>query len=172
MQARQVTRAASSGGDRSWVLVFATGDDPSDGLLTFAKEHGLVAAHLTGIGAFSQVDLGFYDIEAKQYRRNEVHEQVEVVSLVGDIATKATDRGDEPVVHVHVVVAGSDALARGGHLLGARVRPTLEVVVTETAGHLRRRHDDASGLALIDLTVSDPAVSDSTVDDSAVSDGG
>jgi hypothetical protein len=72
---------------------------------------------------------------------------VEVVSLIGDVALE----GDEPVVHAHVVVAHSDGRASGGHLLGGQVRPTLEVVVTESPEHLRKRHDAESGLALISL---------------------
>ena len=31
----------------------------------------------------------------------------------------------------------------------ARVRPTLEVILTESPAHLRREHDPESGLALI-----------------------
>jgi predicted DNA-binding protein with PD1-like motif len=31
------------------------------------------------------------------------------------------------------------------------VRPTLEVVIVESPQHLRRQHDDATGLALISI---------------------
>ena len=37
------------------------------------------------------------------------------------------------------------------HLLRGVVRPTLEVVLHRSPEHLRKRHDPASGLALIDL---------------------
>jgi predicted DNA-binding protein with PD1-like motif len=37
----------------------------------------------------------------------------------------------------------------GGHLLEAHVRPTLEVVLTESPRHLHKRKDPESGLALI-----------------------
>jgi predicted DNA-binding protein with PD1-like motif len=47
------------------------------------------------------------------------------------------------------VVGRSDGTTRGGHLMEARVWPTLEVVLSETPKHLRRRHDEESGLALI-----------------------
>ena len=39
----------------------------------------------------------------------------------------------------------------GGHLLEAHVRPTLELVLQESGGQLKRRFDPESGLALIDL---------------------
>jgi uncharacterized protein len=55
-----------------------------------------------------------------------------------------------PKVHAHVVVGKADGTAHGGHLIEGHVRPTLEVVLTEAPRHLEWRHDDVSGLALID----------------------
>ena len=78
-----------------------------------------------------------------------MREQVEVVSLIGDVALDES----EPKVHAHVVVGKSDGTAYGGHLLEAYVRPTLEVVLVESPAHLRRRVDRESGLALIDLSL-------------------
>jgi predicted DNA-binding protein with PD1-like motif len=60
--------------------------------------------------------------------------------------------GDRPKVHAHVVVGRQDGQAYGGHLLAARVRPTLEVILVQPPAYLRRRFDPASGLALIDLS--------------------
>ncbi|MGH7718478.1 MAG: PPC domain-containing DNA-binding protein [Gemmatimonadaceae bacterium] len=134
-------------GEHTYALVFATGDDAMAGMLAFAKRHGLAASHFTGIGAFSDVTLGYFDWERKDYRRIPLREQVEVLSLIGDI----TLDGREPKVHAHVVVGRSDGTAHGGHLLEAHVRPTLEVVLVESPKHLRRTLDTETGLALIDL---------------------
>jgi len=49
------------------------------------------------------------------------------------------------------VVGKPDGAAHGGHLLEAHVRPTLELILTESPRHLQKRHDPESGLALIDL---------------------
>jgi predicted DNA-binding protein with PD1-like motif len=49
------------------------------------------------------------------------------------------------------VLGLSDGSTRGGHLLEAVVRPTLEVTIIETPGHLRRRHRPDLGIALISL---------------------
>jgi len=117
-------------------------------LLNFAKENRLGGSHFTAIGAFQEVTLGYFDWQRKDYNRIPVREQVEVVSLVGDVAED--DKGG-PKVHAHVVVGRSDGLALAGHLLDGRVRPTLELILTESPVHLRRRHDAESGLALIRL---------------------
>jgi hypothetical protein len=52
-------------------------------------------------------------------------------------------------LHLHVVVSRDDGIAMGGHLMEAYVRPTLEVVLTESPRHLHKRKDAESGLALI-----------------------
>ncbi len=72
-----------------------------------------------------------------------------MLALVGDVALE----NGAPKVHAHVVIGRRDGSAHGGHLLEAHVRPTLEVMLTESPAHLRRTFDPASGLALIDVGV-------------------
>src|SRR5437660_10559626 len=112
-----------------------------------APEKKLSGSHFTAIGAFSAVTVGYFNIEKKDYKRIPIREQVEVLSLIGDIAS---DSG-EPKIHAHVVVGKSDGSAWGGHLVEAHVRPTLELILTETPVHLHRKWDAAANLALIDL---------------------
>ncbi len=133
-------------GPRTWALIFDKGDEPVAALTAFAKAEKLGGAHFTAIGAFSEVTLGYFDRAARAYKKIPLLEQVEVLSLIGDVAL---DR-EEPRVHAHVVVGRADGEARGGHLLAARVWPTLELVLAESPRHLRKRHDPATGLALID----------------------
>lgn len=135
-------------GEKTFALIFATGDEVAAGLLTFAREQKLAASHFTAIGAFQDLVLGYFDWQRKDYRHIPVNEQVEVLSLIGDIALQ---KGDEPKVHAHVVVGRADGSTRGGHLISAHVRPTLEVILVESPAHLRRKHDPESGLALISL---------------------
>src|SRR5207245_973127 len=127
--------------------VFETGDEPMAGLTRFARDHDVSAAHFTGIGAFSDVTLGYFEWRAKEYRPIALGEQVEVLALIGDVALK----DDQPVVHAHVVVGRSDGSACGGHLIRGHVRPTLEVILSESPAHLRKRYDETTGLALIAL---------------------
>jgi predicted DNA-binding protein with PD1-like motif len=138
---------ADAGGTHTFVLVFNTGDEVTKELLAFSRSHRLDAASFNGIGAFQDVTLGYFDLQKRDYTRIPIGEQVEVLSLVGNIA-----HGDDgPKLHAHVVVGKRDGSAHGGHLIEARVRPTLEIVLVETPAHLRRRSDPATGLALINL---------------------
>jgi uncharacterized protein len=145
------SQTIQDGTGTTWVLVFEAGDEVMATLTAFAKQHHLSAGHFTAIGAFSAVTLGYFDRHRKDYHRIPVDEQVEVLSLIGDIALD----GEKPKIHAHVVVGKSDGSAHGGHLLGAHVWPTLEVVLTESARPLRRRMDPASGLALIEPSSDD-----------------
>jgi|SRR5690348_14460732 predicted DNA-binding protein with PD1-like motif len=132
--------------EKTYALVFETGDEVMKTLQAFAQEKRLAGSHFTAIGAFREATLGYFDWEKKDYQRIPVREQVEVLSLVGDIAE---DEQGGPKLHAHVVVGKSDGTAHGGHLLEAVVRPTLEVILVESPHHLRRRHDPETGLALI-----------------------
>jgi Plants and Prokaryotes Conserved (PCC) domain len=74
-------------------------------------------------------------------------EQVELLSLIGDVALK----DGELQVRAHAVVGKRDGTAHGGHLLQARVRPTCEIVLTESPAHLKKELDPVAGFALIKL---------------------
>jgi predicted DNA-binding protein with PD1-like motif len=134
------------GGLRTFGVVLGTGDEAMAALASFASQHQLRATQFTAIGAFSRVVVAYFDWETKQYRNIPISEQVEVLSLAGDI----TLENGKPKVHAHVVVGKADATAHGGHLIEGVVRPTLEIVLTETAAYLKRTFDPQSGLPLID----------------------
>ncbi len=134
-------------GGRTYAVVFDPGDEVLSGLKKFADAQDLRGAHFTAIGAFSQVTLGYFDPQTKNYRKIPIAEQVEVVSLIGNIA----DDGGKPKLHAHVVVGKSDGSAHAGHLLEGHVWPTLEVVLTESPRHLQRKSDPVTGLALLDF---------------------
>lgn len=132
-------------GRRTFAIIFDKDDEVMTGLERFAAEKQLGASHFTAIGAFSRAVVAFFRWETKSYERIPIEEQVEVLTLVGDIARKA----GEPRLHAHVVVGKSDGTAHGGHLLEAYVSPTLEVMLTESPLHLHRELDEETGLALI-----------------------
>jgi predicted DNA-binding protein with PD1-like motif len=134
--------------EKTWAVIFDLGDDPMSGLERFAKENQLTAARFTAIGAFQNVTLAYFDWEKKDYRELPLDEQVEVLTMTGDVALK----DGHPKVHAHLIVGRSDGTTRGGHLKQASVRPTLEVMLTESPGDLQRTYDETSGLALIDPT--------------------
>lgn len=134
-------------GLRTFAIIFETGDEAFAGLTDFARQHRLRGSQFTAIGAFSSATLAYFDWESKKYLDIPINEQVEVLSLTGDVSEEADGTRK---VHAHVVCGRRDGSTRGGHLRAGHVRPTLEVILTESPTHLRRRHDEQSGLSLID----------------------
>jgi predicted DNA-binding protein with PD1-like motif len=146
MKSRCVARESDQ---RTFILILDQGEEAFASISRFAEQEKITAASLTALGAFESAKVGWFDIETRKYNPIPVKEQSEVLSLIGDIAT-----GDDskPSLHVHAVLGLRDGTTRGGHLIEATVRPTLEVTVVESAAHLRRKKRPELGLALIDLS--------------------
>ncbi|HKY55581.1 MAG TPA: PPC domain-containing DNA-binding protein, partial [Anaerolineales bacterium] len=134
-------------GLKTYVLIYEKGDEFISGLQTFAEQRSLNASHFTAIGAFSDAVVGFFDRQVMDYKKKPVKEQVEVLTLLGNI----TLSDGEYKVHAHAVLGKADASAMGGHILEGHVWPTLEVIVEESPKHLLRRKDPETGLPLLEL---------------------
>src|SRR5580658_5910697 len=141
-------KMAGDAGLETRVVVLDSGEEAFAALTKFANEAGITTASLTAIGAFEKATVGWFDFEKKTYKKIEVGEQCEVLSAIGDLAIGDDGKAS---LHVHVVLGLSDGTTRGGHLLAGTVRPTLEVVLTDTPTHLRRKKKPDIGIALIDL---------------------
>lgn len=133
---------------RTFAIVLEAGDEVSGALQAFAEAERLSASQVTAIGAFEEALIAFFVWDTKSYEDIPVREQVEVLSLNGDITL---DDGGKPKLHLHTVLGRRDGSTIGGHLKSGRVRPTLEIIVTESPAHLRRKVDPVSGLPLISI---------------------
>jgi hypothetical protein len=143
MQGKQVGTAP-----RVWVLVMAPGEEAKEQITAFARKEKIKAASFVALGAFERAVVGYFDWDKKKYSPIPIPSQVEVITLVGDIAQ---DEKGEPSLHAHTVLGLPDGHTRGGHLIEGHVRPTLEVTLTETPAHLVRKKRPELGLALIDI---------------------
>jgi predicted DNA-binding protein with PD1-like motif len=115
------------------------------GLQAFAGKHKLEGGHLTGIGAVHDAVIAYFAVGKNAYQRIHEKEQAELLSLTGNLARY---RG-EPFFHVHVALGRRDGSARGGHLVEATARPTVELVLTTSARSVRRKIDRDTGLPLL-----------------------
>lgn len=131
---------------KTFILVFETGDELAVGLRQFAEEQKLTAASFKAIGALESVELGWMNWETKKYEPSvKLEEQVELLSLIGDVA----EYQGKPQVHAHVVIGKRDGTAHGGHLMNAVVRPTCELVLTESPATLQKTMDTEATIPLI-----------------------
>jgi uncharacterized protein len=140
-------KVLNDAGERTVALIFNTGDEVLSLLQGFCEEHEITAARFTAIGAFRSAVLGYFNWDRKEYDRIPIDEQVEVLSLIGDVALS----DGKPKIHAHAVLGRHEGSTRGGHLLEARVRPTLEVILIESPSWLKRTMDPESRIPLIDV---------------------
>ena len=142
------SKSIKEGADRVFVLILDQGEEAFKAIGDFANREQIDGASVTAIGAFAEAKVGWFDLTAKKYKAIAVKEQCEVLSLMGDIA-----KGDDgkASLHLHAVLGLQDGSVRGGHFLSGSVQPTLEVTITETAAHLRRKQRADLGIALISI---------------------
>jgi predicted DNA-binding protein with PD1-like motif len=126
--------------ERHFLLVFDKEDDVLAKLRAFAEEHGVRGASFVALGAFRTATVAYWNPETKEYEHIAVDEQVEVLSLVGNIGSK---------IHAHVTLGRRDGSTIGGHLIAATVFPTLEMTVTVYDETIERGTDEPTGLSLI-----------------------
>lgn len=138
-------REIRTDGKRTIVAVADKGDEALAVIREAAQQHRVRGAQVTAVGAFQSAELGYFDRDRRDYLRIPVTEQVEVLSLVGDIA----EHNGSPAAHLHVVLGRRDGSTVGGHLLRGEVWPTLEVIITEVGADLVKQIDPETGLALL-----------------------
>lgn len=141
------TKLVSGDSGAVYVAVLDQGEEAFSALSDFAVSEQLSAGQVTAVGAFQRAVVGWFDRDARDYRRIGIDEQCEVLSLLGDIAVAA----EGPQLHLHAVLGLQDGSTRGGHLLEGQVWPTLEVIIREAPAELRKTYRPEFGLALIDL---------------------
>ena len=141
-----VKEVKDSSEGKVYAVIFYKGDEALSGLTDFVIQNRIEDAHFTGIGAVSGATLAWLDPAKKIYHRIAVGEQVEVLSLIGDVATF----NGKPIVHMHAVLGKPDGATTGGHVFELNVNPTLEIFMTVNTTPLKKRPDDESGMKLID----------------------
>lgn len=129
----------------SYVLVLKKGEDVFAEIINFCKKNKINAAWLNGLGAVLSAEVGFYQLESKQYDFTNLHKELEVVSLTGNVSLV----DGQPFIHAHVVLSDRDNKALGGHLKSAIVGGTLEIRLQVIDALLHRDSDSETGLNLL-----------------------
>jgi uncharacterized protein len=130
-----------------YIVRLDRGESVIETLTAFLAAEGIDFANLSAAGAVQWVRLAYWNAETRRYEDQEFDEQLEVVSFQGNSSLKE----GKPFLHLHGVFARRDFSTLGGHLREARVHPTLEVWLRAEDVPVRRAHDAATGLDLLDL---------------------
>jgi len=139
MKARRV-----SGG---YLLRLERGEEVIDSLTAFVDQEHITCATISGIGAVRELELGYFELDRKEYRRTHIAEVVEVISINGNISYLDT----KPFVHAHIAIAMPDQKLLGGHFFAGTVAVTLELFVQVIDTELKRVFDPEMGFNFWDL---------------------
>jgi uncharacterized protein len=131
----------------TWIVRLTTGEEIGAAIVSVAAAEKIDAGTVLGIGAAYDVVLGYFDRETRAYERKTFAEEMEILSLSGNLSIKE----NRPFAHVHVTLGRRDFTTIGGHLFEGKAGATCELVIRPLAGYLRRVRDEATGVFLLDV---------------------
>jgi uncharacterized protein len=112
---------------RTFYVNFSTGDELMSGMTEFAEKNNLKISEVRGLGGISSAVVSAYDPEKGAFKRFNIDQKGELVSLQGEI----TVQKGKPVFHAHVVFVLVDGTVHGGHLVELHVNPVANLFVSE-----------------------------------------
>jgi predicted DNA-binding protein with PD1-like motif len=127
-------------------LRFDKDEEVLDGLMQYAKEKNLQAAYFSAIGTCSTVELGFFNAFLKDYRHKPFLDNMEIVSLTGNIGVA----DNQITIHAHGSFANNEFSVVGGHVFKAVTLATCEVFIIVLDGTLNRANNPDWNLNLLE----------------------
>ncbi|MCS7165266.1 MAG: DNA-binding protein [Candidatus Calescibacterium sp.] len=115
-------------------------------LFKVSSQLRLESGFFQGIGAVKKALISFYDYQTKSYLDKEINQEMEVLSLLGNISYHYAD--DKPFVHAHIVLSDRNFNLIGGHLKEAIVGVTLEIVIFNVSDRIERVYNQDFNLFL------------------------
>lgn len=133
--------------DNGWLVRLDRGEEVMQTLVDFIARKGIPAGAISGIGALTSVELGYFNRDTKQYQKRKFDGVYELLSLKGNIAYV----DDSPMVHAHCIIGDADYKLSGGHLFKAVIAVTGEIYIQTFSDKFVRRMDNHVKLNLLDF---------------------
>ncbi len=116
---------------RTFILKVEEGEEVVEAVARLVEAQGLEAAMVTGIGGFSEAEIGYFKPGENAYYVAKITPEngfvIEVASLTGN----AVATGDGVNVHLHAVLESGPGRVYAGHLVRGVARPHAEIFVVE-----------------------------------------
>jgi predicted DNA-binding protein with PD1-like motif len=123
------------------------GDRLMESAQKIAANENVKLASISGIGACSKIEMGYFDLSIKEYIFKTFEGNMEILQATGNITLK----DGEPFPHIHISVANEECKAFGGHLNEATISATFEGVITIMDHEIHREFNEDLGLALMNV---------------------
>jgi predicted DNA-binding protein with PD1-like motif len=131
----------------SFLLRLETDEEIFGAISGFAADRKIDVGTVQAIGAAYDVVLAYYDRRTHEYHRRAIAEEMEVVSLLGNISLKE----GRPFPHLHAVLSGRSGETIAGHFFEGRVGGTIEAIIRPLGGYAQRKYDEKTGLFLLEI---------------------
>lgn len=131
--------------EKTFVLRIDKGEEVMEQLLKFVKDNNITASSFFGIGAAETLELGFLNPHIKDYRKKQILDETEIVSLSGNTSMV----NGEPALHAHGAFSKNDFSTIGGHVFKIFVSVTCEIVLTKLDLELKREMNPDFNLNLL-----------------------
>ena len=92
-------------------------------------------------------NLGYYDFQTRNYKFEVFSEDLEILSLSGNISSM----NKAPLPHAHVTLGRRDFTVIGGHLDDGSFANMVEIGLSSLPGKLAKSRDEDVGLNLLQL---------------------
>lgn len=129
----------------TYILNVERGEELISTLRGFLKKESIRAGYFTGLGTAGELDLAYYNFTTKEFERHAIKEDVEILSLTGNIAILKNER----IIHIHGTFGRKDLSVLGGHIFSLLVSGACEIHLTKLSGEMTRAYDEATGLNLL-----------------------
>ena len=131
--------------DKDYIyMTLSKGDNINKTFEAFAKSNDIGCAHINGIGALENPEIGYYSLITKSYSHKVFSGHYELTSLLGNITIKDGNYFS----HTHITFSDNNYQVFGGHLFDAKITAAGEFLIIPGKNNINRKLDLAIGLPL------------------------
>ncbi len=133
--------------DDGYIMRINRGGKIVESLQDLAAKEQIKAGFFMGVGAVDRTTLAHYSVKNQKYSEEKYDLPLELTNLTGSISTLK----GEPAIHAHATLADDSFQVLAGHLVEARVSGTCEVLITDLGAEIKKKHDEETGLDILDI---------------------
>ena len=120
------------------------GDKINENLEKVAVLESIQSAWMSGIGAISDIEIGYFDPAKKDYAHRKFEGEFELISLLGNISLKE----GKHFAHTHITFSDTMYRVYGGHLFDAKITAAGEFVMIPGKKNINRKLSPEIGIHL------------------------
>ncbi|PCJ20025.1 MAG: DNA-binding protein [Candidatus Cloacimonadota bacterium] len=131
--------------DNKLLIRLDKGEEILSKLKQVCIDYNITAGKISGIGAVSEVTLGYYHLKTKFYDKKRFDGDYELLTLSGNVSSL----DGESFIHIHMSMSDENYQVFGGHLFEANIAVTGEIWILPMDLKVNREKNEEIGLNLM-----------------------